>query len=314
MQVGGEHQVVGRFPWRRPGRGVVDDPVHREAQSLGHCLAFGDPHRAEVHRGHLPPPRGQPDRMAPLSRSEVQRRARRPCGNDALDLRVRCCAPDPLSGGVPVVPHLSAFRHAPSIPDMTSQTSDGSVRIRDAAPADVPAMAAIYDEQVLTSVATFETELRGSVVPEREARHRRRRQPRAGRLRWGARARLRVLGTLPAAAGVCRHPGGVRVPRLRGAGSRPRTSPVCRAARPSRRPSGDAHAGGGRGPAQRRERGPAHEPWGSRGSACCGKWDTSSAVMWIRPGTNGCRRAARSSARRCGLAQSSVTLDDGFGG
>lgn len=44
---------------------------------------------------------------------------------------------------------------------MTSQTADGSVRIRDAAPADVPAMAAIYDEQVLTSVATFDTERRG---------------------------------------------------------------------------------------------------------------------------------------------------------
>lgn len=44
---------------------------------------------------------------------------------------------------------------------MTSQTADAPVRIRDAAPADVPAMAAIYDEQVLTSVATFETEPRG---------------------------------------------------------------------------------------------------------------------------------------------------------
>jgi phosphinothricin acetyltransferase len=34
--------------------------------------------------------------------------------------------------------------------------------VRDAAPADVPAMAAIYDEQVRTSVATFDTEPHGT--------------------------------------------------------------------------------------------------------------------------------------------------------
>lgn len=34
--------------------------------------------------------------------------------------------------------------------------------VRDATPADVPAMAAIYDEQVRTSVATFDTEPHGT--------------------------------------------------------------------------------------------------------------------------------------------------------
>ena len=34
--------------------------------------------------------------------------------------------------------------------------------VRDAAPADLPAMAAIYDEQVRTSVATFDTVPRGA--------------------------------------------------------------------------------------------------------------------------------------------------------
>lgn len=34
--------------------------------------------------------------------------------------------------------------------------------VRDATPGDVPAMAAIYDEQVSTSVATFDTEPRGA--------------------------------------------------------------------------------------------------------------------------------------------------------
>ncbi len=37
-----------------------------------------------------------------------------------------------------------------------------AVTVRDATPSDVPAMAAIYDEQVLTSVATFDTEPHGT--------------------------------------------------------------------------------------------------------------------------------------------------------
>jgi phosphinothricin acetyltransferase len=36
------------------------------------------------------------------------------------------------------------------------------VRVRDAVPDDLPAMAAIYDEQVRTSVATFDTQPRGA--------------------------------------------------------------------------------------------------------------------------------------------------------
>lgn len=40
---------------------------------------------------------------------------------------------------------------------------DFPVDIRDARVADLPSMAAIYDEQVLTSVATFDTEPRGAV-------------------------------------------------------------------------------------------------------------------------------------------------------
>jgi phosphinothricin acetyltransferase len=40
--------------------------------------------------------------------------------------------------------------------------SSGQVEVRDARPQDLPAMAAIYDEQVRTSVATFDTEPRGT--------------------------------------------------------------------------------------------------------------------------------------------------------
>ena len=39
---------------------------------------------------------------------------------------------------------------------------DPSIVVRDATAADLPAMAAIYDEQVRTSVATFDTEPRGA--------------------------------------------------------------------------------------------------------------------------------------------------------
>ena len=42
------------------------------------------------------------------------------------------------------------------------RVSPGPIRVRDAAPEDLPQMAAIYDEQVRTSVATFDTEPRGS--------------------------------------------------------------------------------------------------------------------------------------------------------
>jgi phosphinothricin acetyltransferase len=59
---------------------------------------------------------------------------------------------------------VAAFlAHAPSIADVTdSATAPGSVTVRDATSADVPAMAAIYDEQVRTSVATFDTQERGA--------------------------------------------------------------------------------------------------------------------------------------------------------
>ncbi|HEY3534750.1 MAG TPA: GNAT family N-acetyltransferase [Pedococcus sp.] len=40
--------------------------------------------------------------------------------------------------------------------------TSGDGLVRDATPADVPAMAAIYDEQVRHSVATFDTEPRGA--------------------------------------------------------------------------------------------------------------------------------------------------------
>jgi phosphinothricin acetyltransferase len=40
--------------------------------------------------------------------------------------------------------------------------ADSEIVIRDAGPDDLPAMAAIYDEQVLTSVATFDTAPRGA--------------------------------------------------------------------------------------------------------------------------------------------------------
>ena len=54
--------------------------------------------------------------------------------------------------------------HPPSIADMTSHATGSPlpVQVRDAAPDDLPAMAAIYDEQVRTSVATFDTEPRGT--------------------------------------------------------------------------------------------------------------------------------------------------------
>ena len=48
---------------------------------------------------------------------------------------------------------------------MSTSATEGTadhVLVRDATPADLPAMAAIYDEQVRTSVATFDTEERGT--------------------------------------------------------------------------------------------------------------------------------------------------------
>jgi phosphinothricin acetyltransferase len=50
--------------------------------------------------------------------------------------------------------------HRPSIPDVS--TDAPAIDVRDATQADLPAMAAIYDEQVRTSVATFDTEPRGA--------------------------------------------------------------------------------------------------------------------------------------------------------
>jgi L-amino acid N-acyltransferase YncA len=44
----------------------------------------------------------------------------------------------------------------------TTETTAVAVSVRDATPADLPAMAGIYDEQVRTSVATFDTEERGT--------------------------------------------------------------------------------------------------------------------------------------------------------
>lgn len=41
-------------------------------------------------------------------------------------------------------------------------TAPGPVTVRDATPSDLAAMAAIYDEQVRTSVATFDTQERGA--------------------------------------------------------------------------------------------------------------------------------------------------------
>ena len=39
---------------------------------------------------------------------------------------------------------------------------DQAIVVRDATPADLPAMAAVYDDQVRTSLATFDTEPRGA--------------------------------------------------------------------------------------------------------------------------------------------------------
>jgi phosphinothricin acetyltransferase len=50
--------------------------------------------------------------------------------------------------------------HRPSIPDVSTDAPD--IDVRDATAADLPAMAAIYDEQVRTSVATFDIEPRGA--------------------------------------------------------------------------------------------------------------------------------------------------------
>ena len=54
--------------------------------------------------------------------------------------------------------------HAPSIADVTTDATGtaSAVVVRDATPADLPAMAAIYDEQVRTAVATFDTQARGA--------------------------------------------------------------------------------------------------------------------------------------------------------
>lgn len=60
---------------------------------------------------------------------------------------------------------MAAFlAHPPSIADMTepATASDPGFVVRDATPSDLAAMAAIYDEQVRTSVATFDTQERGA--------------------------------------------------------------------------------------------------------------------------------------------------------
>ena len=43
-----------------------------------------------------------------------------------------------------------------------ADNTDAAITVRDATDADVPAMAAIYDEQARTTVATFDTEPRGA--------------------------------------------------------------------------------------------------------------------------------------------------------
>lgn len=60
---------------------------------------------------------------------------------------------------------MAAFlAHPPSIADMTepATASAPGIVVRDATPSDLAAMAAIYDEQVRTSVATFDTQERGA--------------------------------------------------------------------------------------------------------------------------------------------------------
>jgi L-amino acid N-acyltransferase YncA len=54
--------------------------------------------------------------------------------------------------------------HPLSLADMSSNAPDSGppIVVRDATPADLPAMAAIYDDQVRTSMATFDTEPRGA--------------------------------------------------------------------------------------------------------------------------------------------------------
>lgn len=71
--------------------------------------------------------------------------------------------PAGLSFGVLV--HVPGFAgHAPSIADMTASAtgSEPALVIRDARPDDIAALAAIYDDAVRTSVATFDTEERGA--------------------------------------------------------------------------------------------------------------------------------------------------------
>ena len=198
VQVRDQDEVVCRVAGGLPRPGVRDDPVDVQPAGAGLLLALGQPYGREVDGRHPPVLLGQPDRMPSLAGTEVDRASRRPGADDPLHLGVRSCAPHVVVLGVPLVPPGPALirhrigvlvlvvapralvaglpgvltRHPPSIADMGRPATGPDLVVREAAPADIEAMAAIYDEQVRTSVATFDTEPRGSAyLSEKLASH-----------------------------------------------------------------------------------------------------------------------------------------------
>lgn len=65
---------------------------------------------------------------------------------------------------VPAPTAVSPFLHGPSVADVTQPSRPGTdeLLVRDAGEHDIAAMAAIYDDAVRTSVATFDLEARGA--------------------------------------------------------------------------------------------------------------------------------------------------------
>ena len=288
------------------------------AQARRLLLALGQPDRREVDSRHPPAERGQPHGVATLAGAEVQRPTRRPAAHDPLDLGVGGRAPDVLVRGIPLVPErltgrwacrgrgragpgsagravpvgvLVPVAHPPSIADMSSiaPRETQAIVVRDATPADLPAMAAVYDDAGAHLAGDLRHRAARRGIPRREARRRR------------ASGNVVLVACTPtdellgyAFSGPFRprpaydgHQGGVGLPRRERTRSRSRPHPVCRAAGAAGRRTGRAHPGGRGRPAQRRERGAAPGVPASNGWGSCGRWGTSSVVTSTPRGTNG---------------------------
>jgi hypothetical protein len=72
LQVGNQHDVEGAGLRPVPVHDVGDHPLHLEPLRGGQRPTLVDGDRGEVHRGRPPVARGQPQRVAALTRGEVE--------------------------------------------------------------------------------------------------------------------------------------------------------------------------------------------------------------------------------------------------